>query len=268
MAIITAYKCLSTGVIFESEKEYKKHRRKEAKKARDELVRRRSVRKYAGWLDQIRNTEGDIETILAAFLKDQAIVWAFLRSKCPYDFGGGHRPTRTKAMPEILSISVERLFWSDSVSNSHNCPVGGITNWGNRKEGEPLGYPGWKGRLAWKVKTPKNIGYPGSIFFRDLMIHTGCGGGGDDRHTQVDAGFSVQNFGYDIEIFAHDWPGLYRAQCLEMEVDRRIEVAKKTGFRGPFDRAAIRSQIALPFTPAPLPPLTSNTTTLSKKEIK
>ena len=47
-------------------------------------------------------------------------------------------------------IKVAGLMWEiehqASVSNTHDAPLNGVTNWGGRKPGAPHGYPGWYGR--------------------------------------------------------------------------------------------------------------------------
>jgi len=112
------------------------------------------------------------------------------------------------------------MHWNDSVSNSHSCPVGGVTCWSSHeaKDGRPRGYPGWQGRVEWIVAWPKE--WDGHYLGGDLFskgtfrtgrqrAHTGTGGGGGMRFSEKH-GCYVMSHGYDFRIFAADWPGMAR----------------------------------------------------------
>lgn len=98
----------------------------------------------------------------------------------------------------------EELHWEvnyyDHVSNSHSAPINGETNWGERKEGVPTGYPGFSGRI-WGSYNPKDRSiseYCGNFSHDRVIIpglHTGSGGGGGDR-----------KFSYQFQFFLEDFP--------------------------------------------------------------
>jgi len=137
------------------------------------------------------------------------VKWVELHSDFFYDrikkttFSGGMRCAREDFFIEISHLD---LHWSDSLSNSHSAPRGKPQNWDRKavdKNGVPIpnGYPGWGGRIEFKV--PKNAAFESRVF-GTLGIHTGTGGGsGRDAYTI---------YGYDVKIFAEDWPDLFKAE--------------------------------------------------------
>ena len=92
-----------------------------------------------------------------------------------------------------FDISVK---YSSHVTNSHSCPKGGVQNWCAKDPSKPTGYPGWSGRISGVlVRSKKNMSsYPYSNICKLLDLHTGTGGGGNAE------------WGYDLKIFADDWP--------------------------------------------------------------
>jgi hypothetical protein len=105
-----------------------------------------------------------------------------------------------------IKITYLDVSWSDSVSNSHSCPRGGVSNWG-RDNGKPTGYPGWGGRIEFQLSHA--LGF-GSDVFRNVGIHTGTGGGTRDNR-----------YGYDVKFFASDWPGLEKNRIFEILKNER-----------------------------------------------
>jgi len=113
------------------------------------------------------------------------------------------------------------IRYSDTVSNTHDAPMSGIINFGNR-DGKPTSYPGWLGRVWVRyAKYPKSFG---SDPFRRTLTYTGTGGFGSyngpweriaktyyQRHTlkkqKVDYA-QPAIFSWDYRIFADDWPVL------------------------------------------------------------
>lgn len=99
-------------------------------------------------------------------------------------------------LPEMLidsykkfySINIEDLEINiryDNVSNSHSCPLGGITNWGGLIEGAPRNYPGWVGQISFFAKsetinTSDRFAYLPDVisnsYFRGLHLGGGCPG--------------------------------------------------------------------------------------------
>lgn len=113
-----------------------------------------------------------------------------------------------------IKITYLDVHWSESVSNSHSCPRGGVKCWSSHeaKDGRPSGYPGWQGRIEFQLS--HDLGF-GSDVFRGVGIHTGTGGG-----------ISENRYGYDVKFFASDWPGLEKHRVFEI-----LKNEKPAGFR-------------------------------------
>ena len=98
---------------------------------------------------------------------------------------------------EHLSYSVK---YSDNVSNSHECPMNGVTNWSRRDPDKPTSYPGFKGNISGKYNADDHtISEYCSSFHRKVKIpgiHSGTGGGGHD------------GFRYELKFFIDDFPNL------------------------------------------------------------
>ena len=108
-----------------------------------------------------------------------------------------------------------------SVSNSHNCPINGDTNW-DRDPDKPLGYPGYYGRV-W-IRYANKIASFGSKPFESTLTYPGTGGGGSyggpwqainalryDRHgyaTGPDLYPVPKIYSWDYKFFIHDFEGL------------------------------------------------------------
>jgi hypothetical protein len=106
-----------------------------------------------------------------------------------------------------IKITYLDLYWSDSVSNSHSCPHNGVTNWGGshlNRDGSmsPRGYPGWSGRIEFVIN--HEVPGFGSNLMASSRIHTGTGGSGNGL-----------NYGFSVQFFADDWPGLCKGQIWE-----------------------------------------------------
>jgi hypothetical protein len=164
MSVITAYKSDADGKIFEDKKKYQAHLRR---LARHRLAQRQLMiaqeAKDAAWAT-LYEREQSIDDWMQMVIDNQHLFWAEAAAGDPYDWKiVGTKISRAKnAMvvpaPRVLKITHD-LRWSDSVSNSHSCPVGGVTCWSSHeaKDGRPRGYPGWQGRIEWLVEWPKEF---------------------------------------------------------------------------------------------------------------
>lgn len=217
MPQVLVWKCSHTGKLFEDEEKYREHLKREA---RHRLLQRKlhiEERDAAKWFHKLQETEFDIKTLPAIVLKNQDKFWAEARR-----FKGGDNWSEWSKVGRILTygksrsrkvhIPIPKLLTLDMdfrfqmiVSNSHDCPHNGITNW-EGDASKPRGYPGWSGRVAWTVQWPEELNglhLAGDIFESPLTrINTGSGGG-------TSAG-PEQKYGYDFKVFAADWPGPYR----------------------------------------------------------
>ena len=108
------------------------------------------------------------------------------------------------------------------VSNSHYCPIDGVTNWGGRTPGAPRSYAGWYGRVWVRYEnSPKSFG---SDPLRGTLTHTGTGGFGSYNGPWHDISHAIHNtystknrkgkgkskepqlYSWDYRVFDADWP--------------------------------------------------------------
>jgi len=110
------------------------------------------------------------------------------------------------------------ISFSQEISNSHDCPLNGTTNWGCVAD-MPISYPGWIGRVWIRYKT--NTRSFGSDPFSQSLTYTGTGGAG--AYSGPWAGIArccYKNrikpeptlFSWDYRIFEDDWPELAEAR--------------------------------------------------------
>ena len=223
MSIITAYKSDADGKIFEDKAKYTAHIRRLARHRLEQkkLQIAESV-KDAAWAE-LYEREQSIDDWCQMVIDNQHLFWAEAAAGDPYDWQNvGKKLGRGKnagnmPIPRVLKIT-HQLRWNDSVSNSHDCPVGGVTNWGDRTPGAPRGYPGWQGQIEWLVKWPQEFEYVylgsdlfsrGSFSTGRQRAHTGTGSGAGG-HFNKEFNTWCQRPRYDFRIFAADWPGMAR----------------------------------------------------------
>ena len=193
---INAYQCPWTGKIFSTKKSYVTHlrmlredrihraiRNRIKQKQFDEFINQDSFDKIIEWI------ETHPEFFFDRIIHDGRIGWRDRREHL-----------RDKFWIKITYLDVR---WSESVSNSHSCPRGGVTCWSSREaeDGRPRGYPGWSGRIEFQLS--HDLGF-GSDTFSGTGIHTGGGGG-----------TSNNRYGYDVKFFASDWPALATSLAVE-----------------------------------------------------
>lgn len=102
------------------------------------------------------------------------------------------------------------------VSNTHCCPIGGVTNWGSKPD-KPTGYSGWIGRI-WVAYRGEMHGRGGPYFedsssaLKALRLHTGTGGYGSyrgpwhDLFEDSEIRKLVSLYSWDLKFFDADWP--------------------------------------------------------------
>ncbi len=233
--IITAYKSVTDGKIFEDKSKYQAHLRK---LARHRLAQKKlmiaKAEKDAAWAE-LYEREQSIDDWCQMVIDNQHLFWAEAAQGDPYDWQNvGKKIGRGKnamvlPMPRVLKIT-HTLRWDDSVSNSHSCPHNGVTCWSSNeaKDGRPRGYPGWQGHIEWLVEWPPEFNsiYLGSdLFSRGTFrtgrqrAHTGTGGGGGG-HFNKEFNTHCQRPSYDFKLFAADWPGLARHREKRIMWDR------------------------------------------------
>ena len=205
MPRVVAYKCPHTSQVFEFKKDYTNHLRRlsrarqSAKKAQEIKVARE-----ARWTE-FRNAITSVDQLPSMIIKHQDLFWE-TASLTGRDF----EICRISGIwPRLVEFTEFNLRFSEHVSNTHTCPVNGVTNWGGHKKDAPRGYPGWSGRICWIVEWPQQYTrhYPGGGLFVGSRINTGTGGGG---HDLVRQNVECKSFGYGVEIFGDDWEVMYK----------------------------------------------------------
>ena len=225
MSIITAYKSDADGKIFEDKAKYQAHLRTLARhRNAQRKLQIAEAAKDAAWAE-LYEREQSIDDWCQMVIDNQHLFWAEAALGDPHDWecvgkkSGRGKNAIVVPMPRLLKIT-HGLRWSDMVSNSHSCPVGGVTCWSSREaeDGRPRGYPGWHGQISWLVEWPKELDsyYLGSDLFSQgtfrsgrQRAHTGTGGGAGGHFNQ-EFNTWCQRPGYDFKIFASDWPGMAR----------------------------------------------------------
>lgn len=124
--------------------------------------------------------------------------------------------------------------YSDQVSNSHDAPLSGRTNF-SRKPELPIGYPGWVGRIWVRyAEYPKSFG---SEPFDRTLTYTGTGGFGSYNgpwHRVASAHYLQRIykkqkidypepaiFSWDYRFFSDDWPAIIIWSALTDNINRR-----------------------------------------------
>jgi hypothetical protein len=220
MPRVQVWKCSTTGKLFEDKKKYVKHLKKIARIRIEDRKFTRVERQAELWWRNFQDQEFEVTDLPRLVIENQQYFWQDAKKSEPWSWSelGKIKKKVECPVPEILEFTMFSVNWNDDVSNSHHCPRNGVKNFcGGTKlpDGSPApqGYPGWQGRAEWIVRWPREWDgwYPGSDLFKGRRsgIHSGTGGGGymkfDQRHR-----CHVQSFGYDIKIFASDWPGMAR----------------------------------------------------------
>ena len=99
-----------------------------------------------------------------------------------------------RRLPAPDSVRICMRF-NELVSNSHNCPAGGVQNW-RRDPLRPLGYPGFAGRLVWHGNSALYA------ILGEIGVNVTCGGSGPNSGS------------YDIIVFTDDWPNITRNRMM------------------------------------------------------
>lgn len=209
---VQVLKCRFTGKLFEEKNrtKYIEH----LKKIRAELKLQREYERsrlgFTDWLAGEKCKITQLDQIAPWFLENQRTIMTATNALvfC-------NNMDRYKAyVPEdcFISAVLGDPVYNQLLSNSHNCPAGGVTNWGSHKPDAPTGYPGWASYIKINLQRPgnRNNSYPVSETLNLIGIRTGSGGGGNS------------NTGYGVSIFLDDWPGL-QEEIRIMEENRILQ---------------------------------------------
>lgn len=220
MSQIMVYKSDADGKLFEDKKKYQAHLRKLAAVRQQERKMALAESQREDFLKQMQQVASFHE--LELFVKNN---WSWFYHNGLKQQWGKYTPP--KQAHELAEFKITSSFWQDHMSNSHRCPVGGVTNWGQRNADAPTGYPGWHCRISLKLATAKykyrKASYwedgLGGDYFAKTPIATGTGGGGGH-----DAA-GLCTYGYDMTVWAADFPVMFdqlmQKKWVEEENDRR-----------------------------------------------
>lgn len=132
------------------------------------------------------------------------------------DYWRNYPRLNATSMAEVVSMCIEaskhieptselgdlqfKVRYEANSSNSHSCPIGGVTAWGSerREPGAVLGYPSLSGQIKFIYKKYKHkIDIFGSFRHHGILgISTGTGGGGG----------SSSYSSYEVNIWLDDFP--------------------------------------------------------------
>ena len=107
-----------------------------------------------------------------------------------------------------LKVTYLDIRYSTMVSNTHNAPRNMPTNWWG-KDDIPRGYPGWTGQIEFTISNDLSS-VSGSDLFENTGIHTGTGGSGGNN-----------KYGYSVNFFEADWPGIEKKRLIDILSDVR-----------------------------------------------
>lgn len=192
MGQIIAWKCDTTGTIFEVEKEYKSHCRKLIREKKEAELADIKEKERVSIFTYMRNTVRNVPE-LVQFIKDNWDSFDLNAHK------HNHWVKKIKKGVTLDWIEID-LKWNDHISNSHHAPIGKKTNWGGMDENEPRNYPGWHGNIKYLTSEHSTGTYEhGSDMWEGTGIHPGTGG-------------YTSNYYYDLKLFAADWPAMLDMQ--------------------------------------------------------
>lgn len=198
---IEAYRCPFTEKLFADKNEYVHHLRMLRLSSNREIRRMRLFNEFV----EIRNSITSLDQLPGVIEQnsDKFFENALVNSII------GEEYIKFPHQINILRISLSR---EDNVSNTHDCPIGGVTNW-SRKPDLPRGYPGWQGSITFTVTFKGDR--KGKHNYNDCSdilegtrhsstggvtgLHLGSGGSGGETSR------------YDLKIFDADFPGLATA---------------------------------------------------------
>lgn len=202
--ISSAYKCPWTGDLYATKKSYVKHLR---------ILRETRMHARARenrWIKKM-------EDLWSQPTFQDIINWVE-RNPEPFWLNGKNRgwSSDAKQWDKIrddfwIKVLQLKVHWSDNVSNTHNCPHNGVTNWGGRVDGAPRGYPGWRGDITFQVSHDVPSFF--SNIFEGTRIHTGTGGARGEK-----------TYSYSVIFFEDDWNGLSKRRVWNIVGSKPVNV--------------------------------------------
>ena len=199
-------KSFFTGEYFEDIEEYLAHLVSIRTENRKKWRKKHRLNKFNTWLTKEKEKLMSVQEIEEWFDRNQEFLMrAYNNLSSDATWEGKFQPKTDRFNLTIVATTTAAV----KVSNSHSCPVNGVTNWGRRHADKPTGYPGYTIRTqGLYTKEKPHRGGNISSLFEFINIHLGTGG------------CSGSNLNYYGEIFLADWPGLERT-----EVSQRLKNA-------------------------------------------
>lgn len=215
MPQVSAWKCPRSNKLFLTKKKYLAYLKKTARKELDERIYRKKINGIKSQFAEMRetcSTATEIEEWIKAHA-DLFWYWAYEREVGRFGCDYIKKP---KTPPVFSSISIRGTF-QERCSNTHSCPLNGVTNW-ECEDDKPSGYPGFYGRITFCIE-PDSPGFGGDIF-KGTGINTGSGGGRN------------KSLSYDVTLFLDDWPALANRVTKERnaKLAREIKESRKIDF--------------------------------------
>jgi len=192
-----AYQCPFTGTIVKSKRSYASHLKtlRENRMWANARKRRFRLRLEDLW------SQPDFQSIVNWVELNSDLFWQNGKNRGWHSDANKWDAIRDDFCFRITKLELSR---SENVSNSHDCPHNGATNWGGTNKNAPRGYPGWQGRIDFKVS------HDVPSFFSNVVegtrIHTGSGGGS-----------GIGTYSYGVKFFDADWPGIAKTYQLAKE---------------------------------------------------
>ena len=209
---VTVNKCPDTGKLFEDDKKYKLHRAKVLREKKS-VAREKAIKNnFFDWLADEKKSIITVDMIVPWFMKNQRTIMDAANAGLRWPSSPWSTYSSKFRDDDVYeNVSITSVRYSKTVSNTHNCPVGGVTNFMCRDD-LPQGYEGWWCRISGTlVRTGKMYEYPYSSGLHLVGINTGSGGGGNE------------DWSYDAKIFLADWPGLQH----EIDIAEQDEIVKR-----------------------------------------
>lgn len=201
---IQVRKCRFTGKVFEESNidGYVLHLTKLREKMREGRRLANVKASFNNWLSIERAKPITVDGIAQWIINNQHhIMDAF---NAIYSGRGAQFDDKFLPGDRLIDLRISTPRFDKNVSNSHQSPDSGITNWCNRNSELPSGYPGWHGRVAFAYKSANNNR---TVDWATLInmcgLKTGSGGGGGCNRS------------YELYLFIDDWPGLQHQKYVE-----------------------------------------------------
>jgi hypothetical protein len=214
MSQVLVWKSDTDGKLFEDKLKYTKHLRKLATERQYDRKIAAQQAARAAFIKRMGDTVTSITEL------EQFIVanweWFALNGIATYDHNHQRNGTKSPKQHTIVDIAFA-VKWNKSVSNTHCCPIGGVTNWDQFRAppDKPKGYPGWSGTMEATFGVVNKQGKEtnhmscGGGYFRDTTINTGSGGG-------------CHKVSYGVSLFESDFPAMTEARNAEIIVAKLL----------------------------------------------